>query len=378
MSETYDCIVLGVGGFGSGASYHLAKRGARVLGIERFGIAHDRGSSHGETRIIRKVYIEHPDYVPLVLRAYEMWDELGLECGRTLRHQFGLLLAGLPDGEAIAGSKLATRLHGVAIEEVELSEARRRFPGLRFPDDFAVAFDSDAGYLEVENCVQAHIERALDRGAVLQTGETVLDWNARGNTVQVRTDKGQYEAARMIVTAGAWSGTILADLSIPLSVVRKPVFWHEVTTRDYDASSGAPAVYFEWPDHTIYAFPCLDGKTIKVSEHTGGQPVSDPLALDRESHPADVQPVSDFLHRCLPGVRPQPSRHNMCMYTLTPDQNFIIDRHPQHQNVVIGAGFSGHGFKFTTVLGEALADLCLDGQTKHPIEFLSIGRESLR
>jgi sarcosine oxidase len=374
MSETFDCIVIGVGGFGGGALYHLARRGCRVLGIERFGVAHDRGSSHGETRIIRQAYFEHPDYVPLLLRAYELWRELESETGQTLMRLHGLLLAGPPDGEAIPGARLAASRHGLQLENLGADEIRRRFRGFRIPAGFDVVCEPRAGALDVENCVRAHIEQAVARGAVIRTGETVIEWRSDGLEVTVRTDRASYTAGKLVIAAGAWSAGLIPGFPIPFRVVRKPQFWHETMTADYEASNGTPAYYFELPAGAFYGFPCLDGKLIKVAEHTGGQEIADPLNVDRGIHESDVRPVSEFVRQVLPGVRTEPSRHSICLYTFSPDGHFVVDRHPMHENVVIAAGFSGHGFKFTSVLGEALADLALDGRTEHPIGFLGLGR----
>ena len=378
MAETYDVIVLGVGGFGSGALYHLARRGLRALGIERFSIAHDRGSSHGESRIIRKAYIEHPDYVPLVTAAYDLWSDLEAESNAALFHRTGLVIAGPPNGEAIRGTRLAAKLHNLDISEVPVAEVHSRFPGFKFPGGDAVMFDADAGYLEVENCVRTHADCARSRGAVIREQESVIAWSSDGRRVRVRTDRAEYEAAGLILAAGAWSSRILGDLSIPLTVLRKPVFWHPARGSEYDLRRGAPTFYFEQPDGHFYGFPAIDGTTIKVAEHTGGSAVADPLLIDRDVHRADIEPVARFVAACLPNASPQFIRHSVCMYTMTPDHHFIVDRHPQFANVVLGAGFSGHGFKFTTVLGAALADLATDGRTAFPIQFLSLDRESLR
>jgi sarcosine oxidase len=374
MVDTFDCIVIGVGGFGGGALYHLARRGCRVLGLERFGVAHDRGSSHGQTRIIRQAYFEHPDYVPLLRTAYRLWRELEIETGQTLMRLHGLLLAGPPQGEAIPGARRAAAQHGVTIETVPADDHLRRFPGFRFPDNCDVLYEPHAGALDVESCVRAHIERAVAHGAVLRTGETVIEWQSDGRNVIVRTDRESYTAGRLVIAAGAWSAGLLPDLPVALRVVRKPQFWHEVLTADYDAARGTPAYYFELPSGAFYGFPCLDGRHVKVAEHTGGQDIADPLTVDREVHEDDVRPVREFARQTLPGVRSEPSRHSICLYTFSPDGHFIVDRHPEHENVVIAAGFSGHGFKFTSVLGEALADLALDGRTEHPIGFLGIAR----
>jgi len=378
MTEIYDCIVLGVGGFGSGAAYHLARRGGRVLGLEQFGAAHDRGSSHGETRIIRKAYFEHPDYVPLLLHAYDLWRELEAESGRRLMHLCGLMLAGPPEGEAVGGARRSAELHRLPLESLTAREARARFPAFSFRDDFAAVYEADAGFLEVENCVRSHIERAEAHGAVIKTGEEAIGWESDGRTVRVRTAKETYAAKSLVVTAGAWSRKLLADLSVPLEVVRKPQFWHPVASPAYNLSSGGPAYLFELSHGVFYGFPSLDEKTVKVAEHTGGAPVSDPLNVDRGVSESDTEPVRRFLEEALPQVRSSPARRSVCMYTNTPDRHFIVDRHPQWSNVVVGAGFSGHGFKFTSVLGLALADLALEGTTPLPIRFLSLARPALR
>lgn len=385
MTAAYDAIVLGAGGFGSATMYHLARRGARVLGIERFGIAHDRGSSHGQTRIIRKAYFEHPDYVPLLERAYELWRELEHETGRRLFHQIGLFIAGAADCESVSGTLLAARMHRLPIEQLAPDEARRRFPGYHFPDEFAIVCEEQAGYLEVEACVAAHIEAAARRGAELHTEETVMSFATEGGGVRVRTDRGEYLTGRLIITAGAWAPQILAAFSPEspvmnrwsdwLKVVRKPLFWFPAGPQ-YDVSNGNSTFFFETNVGQFYGFPRLDGQTIKVAEHTFGDAVADPLTVDREIHSADLARIADFLAAFLPEVVPQPVQHSVCLYTRTPDCHFIVDRHPQSPSVILGMGFSGHGFKFTTVLGEALAELALDGSARLPIRFLQLARLS--
>jgi sarcosine oxidase len=394
MTNSYDCIILGVGGFGSGALYHLARRGVRVLGIERFGVAHDRGSSHGETRIIRKAYFEHPDYVPLLHRAYELWHELERETNRRLLHPVGLFIAGVPSCESVSGTILAAERHTLPIERLDAANARRRFPCFRFHDDFQIVFEPQAGYLEVENCVAAHVEAAMKQGAHLRTSETVERWDSTGGRVVVNTDRGEYTASSLVIAAGPWASQVVNPCSRPnvvpsegkcetapgskhwdawLRVVRKPVFWFEAGEA-FDAARGIPTFFFETPLGQFYGFPRLDGRTIKVAEHTQGLAVADPLTVDRTQHLDDLIRLAPFLDEHLPGVRPTPDRFSVCMYTKSPDSHFCIDRHPDFDNVTIAAGFSGHGFKFTSVLGEALADLALDGTTKLPVGFLSVKR----
>ncbi len=398
MADVFDVIVLGVGGFGSGALFHLARRGLRVLGIDRFGAAHDKGSSHGETRIIRKAYFEHPDYVPLLLRAYDLWSELEAESQRQLFWQCGLMLAGLPDSEAISGARLSARQHELAIESLSPTAAMQRWPGFRIPEAFDVVFEPEAGFLKVEECVKTHLDRAVAHGATLQLDDPVVSWTSNGHEVRVRTASREFVAGALIITAGAWAATVMADLKLPLQVLRKPVFWHAATSPAYALSAGMPTFYIEMPPnvgqvsnlpgqqaaeshgqvenrpHAFYGFPSLEGQLLKVAEHTGGQLVADPLYVDRDCHDADIQPIATFLQTCLPDVSPQPVRNSVCMYTITPDRHFIIDRHPEFANVAFGCGFSGHGFKFTSVLGEALADLATAGRTDLPIGFLRLTR----
>ncbi len=374
MTTTWDCIVLGVGGFGSGTLYHLARRGARVLGIEQFTVAHDRGSSHGQTRIIRKAYFEHADYVPLLHRAYYLWRELEAETSQTLFHPVGLFIAGGGNSEAVEGTLHAAKVHQLPVDQLTPSEAATRFPVYRFPQEMRIVFEQDAGYLDVENCVTAHIDAAQRCGAVLKTGETVRAWQVSGDTVHVTTGSGRYSAARLIITAGPWSSRLLADLGLPLHVVRKPVCWFPATDPRFDASSRNPAFFFDLAGGQFYGFPRLDGCTIKVAEHTGGDLVGNPHQPDRNLHAADVSRLSQFLETHIPLAGRQPATHSICMYTKTPDGHFLIDRHPRYPHVLFGAGFSGHGFKFTTVLGEVLADLALDGRTAQPIGFLSAKR----
>ena len=373
----HDCIVLGIGGFGSGVVDCIARRGVSVLGLEQFGPAHNRGSSHGETRIIRKAYFEHPDYVPLCIKAYDLWRSLEADTNTSLMTLCGLMLAGPEEGEAIAGARLAAKQHDLPLENMTADEAMRRFPGFRISEEYAVAYESDAGFLRVENCVQAHIDRANQNGATLRFNEAVQSWTSDGRTVRITTDKAEYESAQLVITAGAWSSQILADLDVSLEVVRKPQFWHEVATSNYNLDAGCPGYLFEQPDGVFYGFPSLDGKVLKVAEHSGGQVVADPSHLNREVNKSDTGPVEDFLTNCLPEVKSPAVRSAICMYTLSADRHFIVDKHPRYENVVIGAGFSGHGFKFTTVLSEAMADLTLDGATGLPVGFLRLRRSTL-
>jgi len=374
MSEHYDCIVLGIGGFGSGTIYHLAKHGLNVLGLEQFSFAHQRGSSHGETRIIRKAYFEHPNYVPLLESAYRQWEELELETGKKLVEFCGLMLSGPEEGEAISGAKLSAEKYNVAIEEVSPRDARKRFVGFEFPDDYSIVYEPAAGFLRVEECVKAHVECAISTGATVRFAECVRSWESNGRTVTVTTDSQTYRADSLIITAGAWTSQLLEQLSIDLTVLKKPVFWFETIGDDYSLTQGTPGFYFEVPDGSFYGFPAIDGQTVKVGKHSGGIKIENPTTRDSDVTPEEIQSVENFVTHSLPQLKTPFVRHSVCMYTMTDDGHFIIDQHPEFSNVVIGAGFSGHGFKFTNVLGDAMCNLVLDGKTDYPIDFLSLDR----
>ena len=376
--STYDVIILGTGGVGSAATFHLARRGAKVLGLDRFPGGHDKGSSHGETRIIRKAYFEHPNYVPLLHRAYELWGDLEQRAAEKLYHEVGLIEIGPPDGVVVPGVLTSARQHQLRVDELTEQQVVERFPGLAMPAGCGAVFEQNAGYLMVERCVLAHLEQAAKCGAELRTGETILDWQATHRGVIVRTDKNSYSSQTLVITAGAWASDLLASLGIKLRVLRKHLHWYACNDPSYRVDHGCPAFFFETPAGYFYGFPQIDERGVKVADHTGGTEISAPLVDDKLTEPQDVRRVEQFLRNHLPGVSANPQQHAVCYYTMSPDEHFIVDRHPAHPNVVFAAGLSGHGFKFTSVLGEVLADLASDGATVLPIEFLSCQRAGVR
>jgi monomeric sarcosine oxidase len=370
----YDAIVLGTGGVGSAALFHLARRGVRALGLDRFPPGHDRGSSHGATRIIRQAYFEHPDYVPLLLRAYELWAELAERQRRRLYHEVGLLQIGPPNGEVVPGVLASAEQHHLPIEELTARQISARWPGFRAAEGHRGAFERRAGYLEVEACVLAHLEEALALGAELLTDRTVRGWRAAGSGVVVETDRESFSAGSLVIAAGAWAGQFLGELGVRLEVRRKPLFWFEAMETAYDAARGCPCFLFETPAGVFYGMPQIDALGVKVAEHTGGAVVTDPLAVTRGLEPAERRRVEEFISASLPQVSHRMTQHSVCMYTMSPDAHFLVDRHPAHPQVCFAAGLSGHGFKFTGVLGEALADLAIDGRTSLPVGFLGTDR----
>jgi len=371
--SAYDAIVLGTGGVGSAALHQLAARGAKVLGIDRFMPPHDRGSSHGQSRIIRQAYFEHPNYTPLLLKSYRLWNELAQQVNRQLYEEVGVLQMGPPEGIVVPGVMRSAKEHDLNVEQLVSEDIRKRWPALGVPSGYLGVLEQKAGYLFVESCVGAHLEMALRSGAELRCPVTVVSWQP-GPPVRLQTTDGELVADKLIATAGAWTGELLSDLGLNLEVRRKSLFWYQLDTPTESTARDLPCYFYELPDGYFYGFPQIDERGVKVCEHSGGQHIDDPLQVDRDIDPEDARRIETFLTECLPGISKQRSDHAVCYYTMSPDENFIVDRHPDHPQVVFAAGLSGHGFKFTPVLGQALADLALDGSTELPIDFLALNR----
>ncbi len=370
----YDVIVIGTGGIGSAALDQVAGRGATALGLDRHPPAHDKGSSHGHTRMIRRAYFEHPDYVPLLDRSYALWADLEEERGVRLYHETGVLQVGPGDGVVVPGVLRSAADHDLDVEELTAGDVAERFPGFGVPDGSVGVFEPGAGYLLVEDAVRAQLDRAQQRGAELRTGVAVTHWSSSVDGVTVSTDAGDFEADHLIIAAGAWADGLLGDLGLPLRVLRKHLHWYHTDDERYREDAGAPSYLYELADGFFYGFPSIEGRGVKVGEHSGGEPVGDPSSVDRSLDPADRARVERFVTGQLPGVGTTSIGHAVCMYTVTPDEHFVVDRHPLHPSVAFAAGMSGHGFKFAPVLGEVLADLVLGGATPLPVGFLGLDR----
>jgi sarcosine oxidase len=364
----YDVIVLGLGGMGTAAATELARRGRRVLGLEQFTPAHDRGSSHGDTRIIRQAYFEDPAYVPLLLHVYDLWADLERDDPGIFRLTGGLMI-GLPDAEVVAGSLASVREHGLPHELLDAGEIRTRFPNFAPGDDEIGLYETRSGYVRPERTVHEHVRRAVAAGADLRFEERALGWQADDSGVRVTTNRGTVEGDRLVVAPGAWAPQLLADLGVPMTVTRELVFWFEPSADPASYEPGRQPIFiWERPRASLYGFPCLDGvgRGAKIGLHRHGLP-TDPDALDREVAAHEVAEVTAVLRELVPTLPGTFLRGVTCLYTTTPDQDFVIGRHPEHPNVAVACGFSGHGFKFVPVVGEVLADLALEGATGHPI-----------
>jgi len=380
MSETV--IVIGIGGMGASACYHLARREFRVIGLEQFLPAHDQGSSHGETRMIRKAYFEHPDYVPLLKRSYELWAELSQKSARQLYHQTGIFYSLNSTSQICLGIQKSAKLYGIPLSRISSHDTVQWQKYFHFAETQSQFFEPEAGYLEVENCTHSHIQLAKQLGAELHFNESVIDitFNSGASPVVVRTNRRKYVADKIVFTAGAWTSQVLQNLNLPLKVRRKVLSWFPVANgcgriaRDIQPG-GMPCFFIEnAKGQSYYGFPDIGTGEIKCAEHSGGEDFAKPSDVPREVSATDLNPLSEFVGQHLPGVNVQSIRASVCMYTMTPDEHFILDRHPLHPAAYMACGFSGHGYKFASVIGECLADLVQHGKTSHPIDFLGLQR----
>ena len=351
---TFDVVVVGLGGVGSATAAALARRGARVLGLDRHRPVHDQGASHGETRIVRKAYFEGAGYVPLLHRAYELWDELGL-----LRRTGGLFLG--DEGSRVLGGSLATaREWDLPHELLDAADVSRRFPAFTPPPGVVGLLEADAGFVSPEAAVAAQLERAARAAADLRHEEPVTAWSATADGVRVTTERGTYDAGAVVLAPGRWAPELVPGLPVPLRVEHRTMHWFAAAAGDFGPGR-FPVWIWERPDGTApYGVPDV-GTGVKASVHHS------------TVRPADAWTGADvaaLLAPLLPGLGDRVLRSVDCTYTLTPDEHAVVGRHPDHERVLVACGFSGHGFKLTTVLGEALADLAVDGHTEHDLGLL--------
>jgi sarcosine oxidase len=368
--SSWDVIVVGLGAMGSSAAYHLASRGQRVLGLERFGPAHANGSSHGASRAIRQSYMEGPAYVPLLVRAYDLWDRLAADSGRDLIRLCGGLYLGSPDSETFAGSLRSAREWSLPHEVLDAAQLRRRFPTFTPGPDVVALYETRAGFTRPEETVAANLRLAAARGADLRFGTPVTGWTAAdgGDGVTVTTPDGVHEASRLVLCAGAWAPSLVTGLDVPMRVERQVMYWFDA---DADAFAGNPVWVWEAEDGVqFYGFPAIDGPGggVKAALHNAGGTPCDPDTIDRNVHPREVGRIRSYLASRVPGMAGDLLRAATCLYTNSPDHHFVLGTHPDHPQVLVMGGCSGHGFKFTPVIGEILADLAIDGGTAHPIE----------
>ncbi|MGA1600056.1 MAG: N-methyl-L-tryptophan oxidase [bacterium] len=368
---SYDVIVAGLGGMGSVAAWQLARRGHSVLGLERFTAGHDQGSSHGDSRVIRLAYFEDPAYVPLLQRAFELWREIEAESGEDLMTLTGGMMIGAEDSQTVAGALRSAQEWGLPHEMLSAEEARRRYPHFQLQEGEIAFYEENAGFVRPERSSLAHLDRARTHGAELHFEESISSWRPEGDGVVVTTDRGTYRANRLVVAGGAWSPELLADLQLPLEVQRLTLFWFQPTgSLDLWQPERMPVYIWESREfEQIYGFPAIDGPSggAKVAYFRVGPTVTRPEDVDRDVAPQEVERMRLPLASRMPQLNGSFLRAKTCLYTNSPDEHFFLGLHPEFPQVSLAAGFSGHGFKFASVIGEVLADLATEQKTAHPI-----------
>jgi sarcosine oxidase len=372
----YDAAVVGLGVTGSAAVENLARRGRRVVGFERFAPGHDRGSSHGATRIIRLGYFEHPSYVPLLRGAYRLWREIEARSGRSLLTITGIIELGTPDSDVVTGTLAASRLHHLDHEVLDAAAVMRRFPAFRLPHDFVGVFQPQGGFIRAEGAIETILALARKAGAELRTNERVLAVEPKDDGVRVRTDRGEVEARCAILSAGAWLTSLLPALPVRLRVTRQVPAWFAPTadSEALFAPDRFPVFILQGGDDAFYGFPADGVAGVKVAKHDQSGAAVDPDNFERSPLAADAAIVRAMLAAYLPAANGRLISAQACLYTMTPDRHFIVDRLPGYPQIIVASPCSGHGFKFAPVTGEILAELATTGTTSHDISRFSLAR----
>jgi sarcosine oxidase len=359
---------------GSATLFHLAARGLRVLGLERFDLLHEQGSSHGLTRIIRLAYAEDPSYVALLQRSYHLWRELEGQAGEQLLYITGSVDAGPPDGSIFPGALSSSVLHGLAHEIMDGAELRRCFPGYHLPATTQCLYQPDGGFLLPERCNLAHVTAALSRGAEVRCREPVLEWGVTGTRVWVTTADGRYEAGKLVICAGAWAAKLIPELEELAVPERQVLGWFQPARPEYFQPGAFPVFNLEVDEGRFYGLPSflIPGFKLGKYHHRGEQVDAD--RVNREAEPEDEELLRAFVRRYFPDGAGPTVMLKVCLFTNSPDHHFIVDLHPDHPEVAFAAGFSGHGYKFCSVVGEIMADLVQRGETTHDIGLFRLNR----
>jgi sarcosine oxidase len=373
--STHDVIVVGVGGMGSATTTHLARRGLDVLGLERYDIPHTKGSSHGHSRIIRRAYYEDASYVPLVERAFDLWDRLADDTGREILHRTGSIDAGPPDDPVFVGSKRSCEEHDIPHEVLDGAELHERFPGYQLPEEFRAVYQADGGFVVPEEAIAGHVEAAQAAGATVRAREPVEGWTeTTAGGVSVETARGTYEADALVLAAGAWNRQFADALEGLLEPERQVLAWFQPEAPERFRPSSFPVWNISAPHGRFYGLPIYRVPGFKIGKYHHRDERVDPDDWNRNPEPADERLLREFTEAYFPAAAGPTMGLSTCLFTNSPDEHFILDTLPEHPQVVVAGGFSGHGFKFASVIGSILADLAVDGETDHPIEPFRLDR----
>ena len=382
LETNYDAIVLGIGSMGSSSCYHLSKRGFKILGIEQFDIPHNYGSHNGHSRIIRKAYFEHPSYVPLLEGAYKNWEILQKEYGEQIYFKTGLLYFGPEDHLLIKGSRRSAEQYGIKINQFTAEEQKEKYPQFKIPETFVNMLEKDAGFITPERAIIAFTKLAQNNGAKINTNEKAVKWYKKKDSIIVKTNRNTYRCKKLVISVGAWISELsnVSDFKVTKQILAwaKPKNWEDFTLESFPC--------WTYADNStkgmFYGFPILpssishDGyQGLKFAHHFKGEE-TDPNNVDRKVSKNQEEELLEAIQKFIPKGIESIHTSKTCLYTYSKDDDFIIDHHPTNQDVIITAGFSGHGFKFTSVVGEIVTDLVEKDNSDYPIEFLKLKRFS--
>ena len=378
MHEVFDVAIAGLGAMGSAAAWQLTRKGKTVIGFDKFHPPHKQGSSHGETRIIREAYFEHPAYVPLVQRAYKLWQELKKASGEQLLLPTGGLMIGPPGGVLLEGTLRSAREHHLSHAALSSRQLESALPVFRAAPDMTAIREDRAGILFPELAIKTELALAAKAGAELHFDEPVLSWEAGAGIVRLTTARRTYAARQLLLSSGAWMRGLLGDFRLPLAVERQVMFWFEPPSpSDRFRPPALPVFICQYGPHEFfYSLPDV-GHGVKVAFHHEGEQ-TDPDHVRHDVTEAETLKMRALLRRFLPDLASAPARSEVCIYTNTPDEHFVLDWHPKHREVLIVSACSGHGFKFSPVIGECAAALLCGETPSVSIDFFSLDREKLR
>ena len=369
-----DVIVMGNGAMGSAICYYLSLSRLNVVGIDRFSPPHQQGSSGGNARIFRQIYFEDPQYIPLAKRAYSLWKEISVLCGKELLSETGLLVLSSQKEKIAHKISSNAKAHEVEIEILDHNKIKNRFPQFSIPSHFTGLLEAQAGFLRPERSIEVFLTLARQNGAQFKTNEKVLYWEKSGTQMRVVTENEEYQADYLILSPGPWAPELLDTIPMKFKIARVPQFWFKGTAQ-HSHQAKMPCFAFAEDGRLIYGFPEIDQSGIKIADYAPSSQVDDPLAERAkcsEYREEELEPITEAIHRFLPDVLATPLNWKICFYTLTKDQNFLIDFHPDFKNVILATGGSGHAFKFAPLIGELVSKMVNSQRIDFDLDFLQL------
>lgn len=371
---SFDLAVIGLGGIGSSVLNYSTEIGLNVIGIDQFSPPHTYGSSHGETRAFRQAYFEHENYVPMLKEAYSMWKKFALNSKKDIFYETGVLALGKADGNLISGMNKSAKLHDISIDKISSSKLSHKYPYFNVPKNFEAILEKKAGTLFIENIISENLKIAKSNGANVLLNSQLINWNSEGKLIELFCSNQVLKTKRLVICAGAWSDNLLSNLGMDLKIRLKHMHWINNSDQRMFINNGCPVFCFESDKHIFYGFPEINKNRIKIAQHTGGTLISKPSQKTNLQENFELQTTQALLEKHIPFLNFDTVKHDTCLYTMSPDEHFIVDNHPNDNRISFAAGLSGHGFKFSNILGKILCDLVTENENELNIDFLKLKR----